>query len=202
MADFIPHSDDSLNLWLDNFKAKLATHAATIGVTAADVTIYQNQCDTLMAAIASVNLARSNFNNIVSSKNEVRSDTISNIRSLAARIKTNVNYTEAIGNDLKIMGASSVFDAATAKPVLVASLNGGHVILNFKKMKSNGIKIYGRRTGEAAFSFLTLDTHSPYHDNRNNVTLGVPEMREYFAFYIDNNDEQFGLQSDIVSITV
>jgi len=43
MSDFIPKADDTLTKWLTSLKTKLATHAATLGIAPADVTIYQNQ---------------------------------------------------------------------------------------------------------------------------------------------------------------
>ena len=202
LSDYIPRTDDSLSLWLANFKTKLAIHAATVGVTPADLAIYQSECDTLVAAITTVDQARANLKQLVSSKDGTRSDTVGNIRSLAARIKTNAAYTEAIGNDLGIIGSATVIDYANAKPALTVSTSGGQVIVVFKKGPSNGVKLYGRRGSEANFSFLALDTHSPYHDNRPNVVANTPELREYYAFFIDNFDEQYGLQSDIVSITV
>jgi hypothetical protein len=132
----------------------------------------------------------------------LRSNVVSNIRILANRIKNNANYTTAIGKDLGIVGTVAVFDAANAKPTVSITINGGHIVLAFDKQKSNGVKIYSKRAEETTFSFLALDTHSPYHDNRPNAIEGKPEKRAYYAYYIDTTDEQFGLQSDVVSVVV
>jgi hypothetical protein len=202
MADFIPNTDDALSTWLTTFKNKLAANAASLGITAADTTIYQNQCDALIAAIATVDDAKKQLKNKVVAKDAVRSDTITNIRTLVNRIKNNAAYTPAIGSDMGIITSTPVFDGANAKPTLTISQSGGQLIIKFDKQKSNGVKIYSKRGSEANFSFLALDTHSPYHDNRPNTVAGQPETRQYYAYYIDTNDEQFGLQSDVGSVTV
>jgi hypothetical protein len=202
MSDFIPKADDTLTTWLTSLKTKLATHAATLGIAPADVSIYQAQCDALIASIADVDNTKKLLKNKVSSKDQLRSDVVGNLRTLANRIKNTANYTAAIGNDLGIVGTVTVFDAPNAKPTVSITLNGGHIVLAFDKQKSNGVKIYSKRGEETAFSFLALDTHSPYHDNRPSATEGKPEKREYYAYYIDTTDDQFGPQSDVVSVVV
>ncbi len=199
MADFIPHADDTLNTWLVNYKTKLPIHAATLGIAPADVAIYVNECDALVTTIQGVNNSRKSFQNLVKAKDDQRTDTVGNVRTISNRIKTNANYTAAIGNDLGIIGTVSTSDFSTAKPQLAVATSGGHMVISFKKGQSNGVKIYGNRGSEAAFSFLALDTHSPYHDNRPNLVEGTPETRHYYAYFVDATDQQVGLQSDIVS---
>lgn len=202
MSDYLPHSDDSLVTWLTNYKTKLAVHGPTLGILAADVAIYQADCDALIAMIHTAASKKAEYYTANQIKKEVKSDKLGNFRSLNNRIKNLPAYSEAIGADLNIIATTTAFDAANAKPIITATLNGGRVVIGFSKAKSNGVKIYCKRSGEAGFTFLSLDTHSPYHDNRTNIVLGTPELREYYAFYIDTTDETFGLQSDTVSIMV
>lgn len=202
MADFIPQSDDAINTWASNFKAKLAIHAPVLNIAAPDVLIYQNQCDSMIASIVDVNNTRQLLKNKVQTKDSLRSDTVSNLRTLANRIKTEPTYTDAIGNDLGIITTATVVDLSTAKPQLTLAVNGGQITVKFIRSKSNGVKIYSKRGSETAFTFLALDTHSPYYDVRPNLTDGVAETRQYYAFFIDIDDNQVGLQSDIVSVTI
>lgn len=199
MADFIPQADDSLTTWLVNFKTKLATHAAALDIAPADVAIYVSECDALVTTIQGVNNSRKSLQNLVKAKENQRTDTVGNIRTISNRIKTNGNYTAAIGNDLGIITTATTTDFSIAKPQLAVATSGGHMVITFKKGQSNGVKIYGKRGSEASFSFLALDTHSPYHDNRPNLVEGTPETRHYYAYFIDATDQQVGLQSDTVS---
>lgn len=182
----MPHSDDAMVTWLTNYKAKLATHAATLNINAADVAIHVAECDKLITDIQAVAAQKTALANASKVKSETKSDVVGNLRN---RIKTQATYTESIGADLGIIGTSTAFDAANAKPILTVVLSGGKPVINFSKEKSNGVKIYCKRSGEAVFSFLALDTHSPYHDNRPNTIANTPELREYYAYYIDNTDE-------------
>jgi hypothetical protein len=202
MSDFIPTADDALTTWMANLKKKLPVYAPTLNISTDDVTIYQNEYDALTAAILDVDDGRKQFKYKVQVKDDLRSDTVSNIRTLVNRIKTEKNYTDAIGKDLGIIGTQTVIDLSTAKPALTATIAGGQVIISFKRGQSNGIKLYSKRGSETVFTFLALDTHSPYHDTRANLTEGVAEIRQYYAFYIDNHDAQVGLQSDAVTITI
>lgn len=202
MGDYIPHSDDSLVTWLTNYKAKLSTHAATLGISAPDLAIHQAECDDVIAAVQMAATKKAELANANKVKSDTKSDKLGNLRSLNKRIKTHTAYTDAIGADLNIVGSNTAFDTANAKPTLTVTLSGGKVVITFSKEKSNGVKIYCKRSGEANFTFLAIDTHSPYHDNRPNTVANTPELREYYAFYIDNTDEAFGLQSDTIGITV
>lgn len=202
MADYIPHSDDALVTWLSNYKAKLALHAAALGISTADLAIHVADCNDMIAAVQVAAAKKAELANANKVKTDAKSDKLGNLRSLNKHIKTLPSYTDAIGADLNIIGSSTAFDAANAKPVLTVTLSGGKPVVAFSKEKSNGVKLYDKRSGDAVFSFLAIDTHSPYHDNRPNKTAGTPETREYYAFYIDNTDEAFGLASDVVSVMV
>lgn len=202
MTDFIPHQDDALNIWLANFKAKITGYADGFGIAPADLTDYLDKCDALSAAVIEANTFRQQYGNRVKSKNMLRTKTLATLRTLIARIKTDPAYTPAIGTDLGIIASAEYTDFSILKPELIASASGGQILITFKRGHTNGIRLYSARGPEAAFSFLALDTHSPYHDTRGNLAPGTPEVRRYYAYYIDNADEQVGLQSDIVSITV
>jgi len=72
------------------------------------------------------------------------------------------------------------------------------VTVKFDKGDLEGVKIYSKRGSETHFTFLGTDTHSPYHDNRPKLAADVPEERQYYAFYFQNEYE-VGQQSDIVT---
>jgi hypothetical protein len=120
-------------------------------------------------------------------------------RLLTKRIKGSPNYTKGIGEDLGIEVAQSTTEATTTE--LKVKLDGGHPVISFTKSKADGIRLYSKQGSETAFSFLAIDTRSPYVDNRPNLVPGTPEKREYYAFLYDD-DAVIGVQSDTISITV
>jgi len=120
-------------------------------------------------------------------------------RELVRQIKANSAYTQEMGEDLGIVAPEDTTELTA--PQLTAKMEGGQPVISFVKSKSDGIRLYSKRSGEDAFSFLAVDTRSPYTDSRPNLILGTPETREYYAYYI-KNDEQVGSQSAVVSINV
>jgi hypothetical protein len=64
------------------------------------------------------------------------------------------------------------------------------------KAGSDGVRITSRRESETAFTFLAIDTESPYIDNHALLVAGRPEVREYRAQY-PWGDDPIGLKSDI-----
>jgi hypothetical protein len=87
------------------------------------------------------------------------------------------------------------------KPVLnaVAKL-AGVVEIGFNKKDAEGVHLYGMRDGEAVFTLLASETHSPYVDNRPLLAAGKPETRQYKAMFFLGKSE-IGLASDVVPAT-
>jgi len=133
--------------------------------------------------------------------NGSKKKTIETIRTYAARAKTSPDYTEEMGDELRIVGEEITIDPETAKPELRALLQGGLPEIKWKKHYADGVNIYCKRADEVDFSFLARDTASPYIDNRPNKESGKPEDREYIAYYVFD-DQQKGLESDTVKVTV
>jgi hypothetical protein len=202
MADYIPNTDDALIPWSSNLKAKYAFYAALFGIDAAQVILFGDKCDGLSNSILAVDDIQKQAKKLVQVKDDLKTGTLGEIRAEMNRLKTNANYTAAIGHDFDIIGTDPIIDWSTAKPQLSIITNGGQVTISFKKGKSNGIKIYTKRGTETNAIFLALDTHSPYLDARPNATEGTPETRQYFAYFVDSEDAQVGLVSDTASVTV
>ena len=126
--------------------------------------------------------------------------------NVVRRAPINVNrhvadaMTPAIATDLQILGTTTTFDPNTFKPELSGSVVGGGVEVRFKKGQTGGVNISTRLRGQIAWTFLARDTSSPYLDNRPLGIPGTPEVREYIAYGVVD-DQQIGLQSDIVSVT-
>jgi hypothetical protein len=200
--DYIPRPDAKLTVWAQNYKKKLPTYADTLGLTADEVTASSTGCDNVVDAIVGEALAKQTMLNTTKAKEDVKNTEITALRAQAKLIKANPAYTEAMGEDLGIIGVDTDFDNATAQPTLSVTNDGGTPVISFDKQQSNGVRLYCQRTGETTFTFLALDTHSPYHDTRPNITPGQPETRQYYAYYTDIHDLQHGQQSAVVSITL
>jgi hypothetical protein len=121
---------------------------------------------------------------------------------LVASIKTNPAYTPAIGQDLQIIGAE---DGSTHDtPGLTATAQDGATqqaaLLKFTKYGHMGVYIESQR-GTGGWEFLTIDTESPYLDERPLLVAGTPEVRKYRARFWDKGTPN-GDWTDVVEITL
>lgn len=200
MPDYVPNTDDALVNWLANLKAKLPTYAAALGITAAQQTQIGGWCDALTAAIQNVAQKKSQWLASSAAKQTQADTSIAGLRAAIGQWKKNPAITDAMIADLQISGGGSAFDPDTFQAVLSAQVFSGYIRFKFKKGQTDGITLYSRLKGQAAWKFVSRDTNSPYDDHTPLAVPGVPEAREYQAFGM-LNDQQIGQPSDIVSVT-
>jgi hypothetical protein len=122
------------------------------------------------------------------------------IRLLANQIKSNPNYSVGDGEALGIIGDDPVgiLSQEDLQPTLKVSLNGGKVLVKWKKGKTDGINIYVKR-GDADFVFLAFDGSPDYTDG--SALPDASTTWTYRAIYVIK-DTEVGQFSDAVSINV
>ena len=126
---------------------------------------------------------------------------IGRIRAFIQRIKTQPNYTDAIGEQLQIVGTKSDdLNIETAKPSFKGASSVGKVRLDWIKGEFDGVVIEGQRGAETVFSLLDKDFKPPFEDLRPNLVAGQPETRRYRMIYL-LNDAVAGIYSDEVVVT-
>ncbi len=199
--DFSPGGDGEFIPWVEAFSNQLAFHAPSVGVLPAEVATVQGMIAVTVGEIGAATMARNAAQSATAAKNASRQTTEATLRALVRRIKAHPAYTEAVGQDLDVIGPEDTTDLATARPTLTAtSVLAGAVTIGFTKSIADGVRISSKRGAESGFTFLATDTTSPYVDNRANQSAG-PETREYQAQYFDQ-DQPVGLLSDPLVVTV
>ena len=202
VKDFVKTRDGDLDGQEENFVDKLPVIAPTIGIDAAEVT----------SVVTILGDHRTTFSAMLSKKAESKAAVADNklkkkfaideFRRIAKKIKASTGYTEAIGDELGIIGPEvETPPLEEMKPNLKAEVSGNAVIIKFDKQSMEGVKIYCKRGSEASFSFLEKDVESPYTDDRPKLDPAAPEERSYYAFYVEHDDE-IGMQSDIITVIV
>lgn len=192
---YLPTGDGQLIIWLTNFETKIATYGASLGLAAADITDLTNLCGGTITAIENAEMKKNEAQNAVNGKETLKKDQLPVLRNAIRRLKTSANYTDAIGQDLGIIGSDS---ALPDKPGLKAKARVNDVELSFTKKGLDGVNVYARMKGVSQWTFLSRDTNSPYNDARPLANAAVPETREYMCIGVVA-DEEVGTQSDIVS---
>lgn len=195
----MPRVQDAYVKWHDNLKAGVT--AVTPGAIAADVTTLTADNAALHAKMTSATNADNASKAAHADLNTAIATSQANARALAQRIKKSTGYTTVIGDTLQLEGAEDSTDMTQQKPTLTANVKSlGMVEVAFNKVKAEGVHIYSQRDGDAGFTLLASETHSPYVDNRPLLAAGKPEMRQYKAMFFLGKSE-IGLQSDVAQAT-
>jgi hypothetical protein len=224
-----PKADAELVIWFKNFAQKFGTHAPVLGFTAADVSAVQADAAMLNYLVGDVLptyqnalQARTTYKNSMkdgpigapggdppaapvtgAAPATVAPGIVPRLRQWIQRIKAAPNYTEAVGQDLDIIGVEKDAPGGDpkAKPTGKATaLPDSQVRIEFNKRGHDGVVVEGRRAGEPGWMPLGIDLYSPFIDTRPPVESGKPEAREYRMRYL-LRDEPTGEWSDILSVT-
>lgn len=200
--DFIPKRDSDLDKLEALLLEKYPAVATRLGINTTDVSDTTSIISNHRSIYSTMNQKKAESKSAVEANAASKALTTAEIRRIANLVKNSKGYTDATGLELGIIGTVDVdADLETIKPTLKSKLVGGNIVISFNKQKMDGVKIFSKRTGETEFTFLAVDTASPYEDNRPKLNAGTPEERQYYAFYL-LDDEQVGQQSDILTATI
>lgn len=125
------------------------------------------------------------------------------LRGAAKQIKGTMNVPGKVLAmlDMGTGGDSLIRRVAAQAPRLRISLAPHTVVIKYQKMGHEALRLYGCRTGEDAFQLLGTYTLNRIEDERPNLVPGQPEIRQYYALYVDK-DHTKGTQSGTVSVVV
>ena len=227
-SDVLPRSEDGRKTWGGNMLLKFPPRAASLGFSNLERDNYL--ADVLMMiyvitasqSVAAESKARTAYKkqmyegvpeggnalplplNTLPAEPEklVAPGIIGRIRAAIQRMKTAPGFTDAIGEQLQIMGDGEAdsFNPADGKPTFEGDPQVGKVVLDWVKGDFDGVVIESQRGAETTMMFLDKDFKSPFPDMRPNLVAGQPEKRRYRMIYL-LDDEVVGSWSDEVTIT-
>lgn len=224
--DWYPDSRPKQRAMYGNFWAKIDTHAATLGLTAAQVLALKLICEIYIAVYDWIIGFKATEGEVFPWRDELETGDEKNVqpppifqlltlpigayngyvtefRDMVGLIKKLPNYTRAMGEDLMIVGE------ATEKPSLdtiqpsfkFEVLPGFRVRAEGKMQGMPAVKLYYRRKGQAEFAFVGFLTHLPGEIEIQPAQAGVPETGDIRAIFVQDNHE-VGHFSDNTQITL
>jgi hypothetical protein len=196
---YFPTSDGPLALWCKNYREKIVIHGATLGMSAAQISDEVTFCDKIIDGIDKVETAKSQLSGAFKAKELNVKNEGGELRKGIANHKTDAGYTDAIGEELGIVGSSVEFNPSEFKPELFIELYGNKIRIRFKKLGSDGINLYVRAKGETAWKLVSRANKSPYLYHPVLELANVPVHYEFRAFGV-LNDAEIGIASDISEI--
>lgn len=219
--------------WLTNFATKLPNYETPLGLPPAHVDACVASCNCLVFVLGPWLTAVRDFGPTATTAMEllmsgsgpdpvvlpgftppamptgvaaVPPGALNRLFDLVQLIKNSPGYTDTIGTDLGIIGATVAGAVAAgqtapdAKFTVVQGPTGKNVQINFGKHGHMGVYIESQR-GTGPFEFVAIDTEVPYLDARPLLVAGTPEVRQYRLRYWDKGLAN-GDWSAIVSVTV
>ncbi len=202
-STFLPRSESLFLQWLENFIAKLAEYVALFGLSGSQVDQFTTDRDSVKNNLAEVDALKKTLQSKVKTKDETVALARKHVQDLAVILKRHASYTEAIGENLGIVGPETpgAGSLENAKPKIFATAMVDFARLDFLKEMADGIVFYSKRGTEIEYTKLDKDYRSPLEDTRKNLVAGVPELRFYKARFL-KDDVEVGLWSDEVSVMV
>lgn len=225
---YLPTREAERVTWLNNFNTKIGGYATTFGITAAEVLILKNMAVLYSYTINLIEQSKSFTQELTKFKNVLSiapngttlgalpvltppvapalspAGAFTFVGGLVKRIKgTTASYTEAIGEDLGIIGDETSFDENTFQTTLKGMSLPGNNEISFTKKGVDGINVYSHPVGGTdpnVWEKLAFDSSSPYNDTRPLAVAGVPENRKYKGRGVIH-DVEIGQWSDILSLT-
>ena len=219
---WLPDDEGGRLLWFTNFAGKLPTYATLFNIPAAEVTDMTNSLAVFNFAInrkrafqkyaadlviytkllangkATDNLATFPVPPALGPVPPlVLGGVFKRVASIAARLKGNLSYTAALGQDLGIEGSDIVVDPATVKPQLALRLQAGHPEIGWRTQHMDALEIWK----DSGSGFAMLDVDDAPNDTDFSPLPAAPALWNYKASYrLDG--QQVGQWSDVVQIAV
>jgi hypothetical protein len=200
-SDFMPRKDHNLAAWLDCFVTNLPALAAKYGITAGEVAAVAAGVSAYKTKLSAADTKMVEAKAAVTEKDMERVAVEKLTRGIGRRIKAGAGYDSADGAMLGIIGHERTVDLRTRAPHLKGRDHGrGRVELRFKKLSSDGIKLFCKRGEETAWTHIGTHSRTKFFDDRPLLVAGKPELRLYRANFI-LRDEDIGEHSQELEIT-
>ena len=199
-------------IWMRTFYNKIGNYQATLGYTAAEITAIKADANRIAWLLETLQSAAQTFAQAVTGHLRLMLDgpagsvlvdppafvlpalpvppdnvlpgALKRLFAFVANLKTRAGYTDAIAQDLGIIGAQTTTDPNAVPPVKIEARNG-EVLVHVKKMGHIGFQIDGQVGTETEWATVGIGTSDPFHDNRPLKVPGQPEKRRYRVCFWD-----------------
>jgi len=201
MKDYIPDSHENILNWLKNLKARIIEFAATLKWNAAKLALVNGLLDPLIAAYQTLVDAEKAASQASATADQTFTTSQAALRELVNELKANPDCTDGMEVALQIALTRTQRDPATIQPVINAETIPGGVRITGTKDYAELYNLRMRLQGTMGWTQIATNRKKfPFEDQTPAKTLGVPEVREYQARGVIN-DEEIGQPSAIVTAT-
>ncbi|HLG36194.1 MAG TPA: hypothetical protein VI757_15050 [Bacteroidia bacterium] len=228
MKDFVENDDPAFATQLNDFASGLTpTYGPLLGFSPLEITAAEDDAELFAYLVARQGEVQAYSEDFTGYKNLARygsgtevlpatipvigafpvapTVTAANIedrfRKRAAKAKSSVNYTNSIGQTLRIVAPVEVFDPLLGKPIFKVFMDSGTPLLKWPKGKFQAVEIWADHGDGNNWRKQERDFKSPWVDHFPLPALGQSAVWKYKMIYV-LNDATTGLWSDEVTVTV
>jgi hypothetical protein len=196
---FVPINDGETVRWGNNLDIKITTLGPTLGMLPPALTDLKDDLQVVIEALNRAIVKKREQQEAITFKNLVRGRELKRITKTLIALKLHPAYTENIGNELGIIGVTTVLNRLTLTTSIRLAIFPGLVEVHFKKKRQAGVSIFSKLLGDENWTLVDNTTVTPYKDTRPLKVAGVPEVRQYMARFWDG-DQHYGMESEAPSI--
>ena len=189
--DYVPQSYPNLLAWLIKQETELTSALTTaIGMPAEERTAYLASVTAVKTKVAEIVDLMDTLEEKTADFPMIRDTHFPEIRTTVKRTKTRPGCTPAIVAQLDWEGPSQNFDPNTARPDFAAEAQRGRVKITGKKPGFDAVNIYFRKKGDVQWKIIAVRKQKfPYYDESPLAVANTPEVREYMAIGVIDDDE-------------
>ena len=201
--DWYPNKDAELFLFAENYVAKIEEASTLAGLPPTTFAVSKRDAAAYLDTRTQVLEAQKQLARLRKLESEQTRSMSRTVRAAGKQLRNtqNINPEVLLMLELETGPATPLTRVAAQAPALVVSAELGVVYGRYTRHSHQGIDLYSCRTGESEFTLLGRFNMSRWEDRRPNLVPGQPEQRDYYAVFVDR-DQQVGAQSPTVSVVV
>ncbi len=199
--DIIPQSYGNLKGWLaKQIEILTAALAATIGMTPDERTAYLAAVNAILTPLTAIVALMEELEEKTAAFPDILEAFLPVIRAAIKRAKTSAACTADIQTSLDWIADSANNDPETSRPNIDIQAQRGRVKITGNKPGFEAVNIYCRKKGEVQWKLIAVRKRKfPYFDESPLAVPNTPEVREYMAIGVVN-DEEIGQMSEIKEV--
>ena len=199
--DYIPQSYGNLKPWLQKQPTELTIAvAAAIGMSTAERDAYLGAITALLTPVTEIVALMEELEEKTAGFPSILEAQVPILRAAIKRAKTSPACTPTLQTQLDWIGDSINNDPADSRPLITIEAQRGRVKITGRKPGFEAVNIYSRRKGEVQWRLIAIRKRKfPYYDESPLAVAATPEVREYMAIGVVN-DEEIGQMSEIKEV--
>ena len=196
----IPHSFKNLRDWLKLQIDDVAGIGSACGMTGPEIIAYLASANLLHPKVAEIVTLMETLDEKTDDLEPHLATQLPLMRKAIARAKTHPGCIPSTILQMQWKGDAQEFNEETARPNIKLTAMNGRVKVEGNKPGFEAYNLYSRIKGQVAWKPIAIRKRKfPYYDDSALAVPNTPEVREYMAMGVIN-DEEVGVPSEIKEV--